>query len=841
MKRMKSAVTALLCMLFLCLWITLPVGAGELAEVENYGYAQLKSEAQRYAYSRLLEGLFAFETEIHLDEAKGVTREDLVFADEMLRNDHPECFWNLGGMRYSVFRDTVVRVSPNYLLGDLSGEAAIAALPTAQAALNAAIEEILGGMPTDLTSDDERALWLHDALAARIEYVPGANDQTAYGALVEGRAVCTGYARAYQLLLREMGISAWTVYGSSTNPQTGIPEGHAWNMVFLDGDCYYTDLTWNDQGEHLYHIYYNRSLDDFLTSHTTDDLYVSLLPSCTHEEKNYFLDFRKPGSGIGILEDSMTGAELAVFFPKLTVDGETGSASAYLCYEGTDFRAWLDSNIRALAEALGLEGGIRFSYASLANEYVLTLSGRAVHIPVERISLSTSEVTLTDRSGEILSLSIEPSNATDPTVVWSSSDESVVRVFEGRLTPISNGTAVVRATVGDCSAECTVTVAIPCTEISTLAIDAIPTPVLGGLSQSAAWIPEETTLLSFVWLARHSDSGEEFSPFEGRFSENAEYAVCLTLEAGLDRMFSEALLATVNGNTAEVRVLDATTVEITCVFGNAAEVGDYTVTYVVGDGGMLPPDFPTEYAPGSLLFCAVLPYAEGMIFEGWYCDPAFEQRWEFSEDCIQGNLTLFAKWREPTVADAICDESPLPVLATEASCTAVGTAAHYRCEVCEGIFLDGEGKFRVVDVSCLMTAPMLPHTYESYEPHSGGHYARCLSCGEHAENGALLPHVDQNGDSLCDLCEHALRRPEETSDAQPDTTEEREPARTTENTTDGKLPVENSTSGEGTSAAPPSVIALLEGNLLTAVTVGAFVLAGILLLGIVIALLRKKR
>jgi len=91
---------------------------------------------------------------------------------------------------------------------------------------------------------------------------------TAYGALIEGSAVCDGYARAAQLLMSMCGIESLYVVGTANN---GV--GHAWNMVKLNGQWYQLDVTWDDGS-------YSRS-DYFLV---TDDY---MRQSRTWDEDKY--------------------------------------------------------------------------------------------------------------------------------------------------------------------------------------------------------------------------------------------------------------------------------------------------------------------------------------------------------------------------------------------------------------------------------------------------------------------------------------------------------------------------------------------------------------------------
>ena len=117
-----------------------------------------------------------------------------------------------------------------------------------------------------LTSDYEKALALHDALALHNTYDHDAyerheTDAThptfhAYGAIAEGLSVCDGYARAYQALLNAAGIPAFRVLGMD----------HAWNMVVLDGKYYYTDVTWDDM-DHVFHTYFNLPYSRIIEDH----------------------------------------------------------------------------------------------------------------------------------------------------------------------------------------------------------------------------------------------------------------------------------------------------------------------------------------------------------------------------------------------------------------------------------------------------------------------------------------------------------------------------------------------------------------------------------------------
>ncbi len=85
-----------------------------------------------------------------------------------------------------------------------------------------------------LTGDDAKdELIIHDALIKYVEYDDECANKniaydvahTAYGALVDGSAVCDGYATAFKMLLNKAGIDSEVVSG------LGNGGGHAWNVV----------------------------------------------------------------------------------------------------------------------------------------------------------------------------------------------------------------------------------------------------------------------------------------------------------------------------------------------------------------------------------------------------------------------------------------------------------------------------------------------------------------------------------------------------------------------------------------------------------------------------------
>ncbi len=67
---------------------------------------------------------------------------------------------------------------------------------------------------------------------------PLRKNRGSYGALIEGKTVCSGYASAYKAICDRLGLDCWVA--SNTD--------HAWNLVLIDGEIFCVDTTSGDQG-----------------------------------------------------------------------------------------------------------------------------------------------------------------------------------------------------------------------------------------------------------------------------------------------------------------------------------------------------------------------------------------------------------------------------------------------------------------------------------------------------------------------------------------------------------------------------------------------------------------
>lgn len=98
---------------------------------------------------------------------------------------------------------------------------------------------------------------------------------------------------------------------------------------------------------------------------------------------------------------------------------------------------------------------------------LFTISQEAKWIAVTSLTLDKTSVQIAVGNTLTLTATVNPTNATDPSVTWSTSDNSVAVVENGTITAKKVGIATITATVGDQIAECSVTVTIPGSHEST--------------------------------------------------------------------------------------------------------------------------------------------------------------------------------------------------------------------------------------------------------------------------------------------------------------------------------------------------------------------------------------
>ena len=148
---------------------------------------------------------------------------------------------------------------------------------------------------------------------------------------------------------------------------------------------------------------------------------------------------------------------------------KTGQVSIYLC-NGPDniVMDWTKWDLSSLGKVNSVmfnvtgssDNGYGFSQPAYFayDDVAVRFEKAGADVPATGVTLDKTELSLTEGESATLTATVEPENATDKAIVWTSSDNAVATVENGVVTAVKAGTATITAACGSAKAECTVTV-----------------------------------------------------------------------------------------------------------------------------------------------------------------------------------------------------------------------------------------------------------------------------------------------------------------------------------------------------------------------------------------------
>ena len=239
-------------------------------------------------YDKIVEGIANFDMRIAFDSMPQTESEALVYVRIMriAYFTHPEFFWwDPSILWYSSRKASdgiysflpVYNVDGKVLRAEFRGANNEIVYPS-QSDINAgkawvekgkaAIRDKLNTLPinNNMTAY-ELELAVHDWICENMVYDnESISDFSIYGAILEGRANCSGHSMALQYIMGIAGVECILVEGVSPGGEL-----HGWNAVKLEGQWYLTDTTF-DEGYHNandlklpWHLYFNRT-ERFMTA-----------------------------------------------------------------------------------------------------------------------------------------------------------------------------------------------------------------------------------------------------------------------------------------------------------------------------------------------------------------------------------------------------------------------------------------------------------------------------------------------------------------------------------------------------------------------------------------------
>lgn len=146
---------------------------------------------------------------------------------------------------------------------------------------------IIDEMP-EFDDDYSKESYIHDYIVQNCEYRQDSASSTAYGCLIDGVAVCSGYSRAAMLLLIEAGIDSMVIAGNGYSETQGFVS-HMWNIVWLDNEPYHLDVTWDDSEvddeDLISYLYFNLTDEQISVDHSD----YAFSGACDSKIHNYFV------------------------------------------------------------------------------------------------------------------------------------------------------------------------------------------------------------------------------------------------------------------------------------------------------------------------------------------------------------------------------------------------------------------------------------------------------------------------------------------------------------------------------------------------------------------------
>ena len=245
----------------------------EAEQSVRYPYNQLEPR-DKALYRALYQGIANFRETIRLPHTYTDKEYERVYL--MLTMQEPQFFY----------------VDKVYGLSDKMDTATIYYLfdkeqaKSAQEQIDAEAEKILNRIsPTQ--SDVQKLMLLHDLIAERCRYSDFLFSGTVYGCLVNGMALCEGYAKTFVYLARKLGIEAMCVPGKSSRDVL-----HVWNIAKIDGKYYNIDVTWDDDDSYqgcITHCCF--AMPDLLFDDHIPDETAFTPPPCSGTDLTYYQQY----------------------------------------------------------------------------------------------------------------------------------------------------------------------------------------------------------------------------------------------------------------------------------------------------------------------------------------------------------------------------------------------------------------------------------------------------------------------------------------------------------------------------------------------------------------------
>ena len=281
-----------------------------------------------------------------------------------------------------------------------------------------------------------------------------------------------------------------------------------------------------------------------------------------------------------------------------TKGAKTGETGIYLCNGPDniimDWTKWDLSGLGKVAKVTfnvtgSSDNGYGFSQPAYFayDDVAVRFEKAGADVPATGVTLDKTTLSLTEGESATLTATVEPENATDKAIVWTSSDNAVATVENGVVTAVKAGTATITAACGEAKATCAVTVKAPVAPAQKDGVYQIGTAdelvwfakqVNGGSTAISGVLTAEIDLNGFDW----TPIGSSAKKFSGSF-DGAGYAIKNLTVQGSVNAGSE--FSVYSGNVAGV-VACGSYVDVSGVISRVNVTVDAKVGSACGVGGL---------------------------------------------------------------------------------------------------------------------------------------------------------------------------------------------------------------------------------------------------------------
>jgi Zn-dependent metalloprotease len=253
--------------------------------------------------------------------------------------------------------------------------------------------------------------------------------------------------------------------------------------------------------------------DDVYTPNTPGDALRSLANPTLYDQPDNMSNYVNTSDDNGGVHTNSGIPNKAAYLVAQSIGNEK---TAQIYYRGltkymTSTTNFLGARNALVQAATDLYGASSAEVAAVNSGYSAVGVGSSSTVNVTGISLDKTSATINVGGTETLAPTITPSNATNKSVTWSSSNTSVATVSNGVVTGKSAGTAIITATTVDGEKTATSTVTVSNSQ-GTTSINEGFDKLVGSRSSIKSGIPKGWTLSSGIGVYTTSSNSGESAP-----------------------------------------------------------------------------------------------------------------------------------------------------------------------------------------------------------------------------------------------------------------------------------------------------------------------------------------